>query len=102
MDHRHDRFELVAGFRPFDTLAGEAGSHRRAQPGLRSAGVEPDERIAEAIELVEKNRGADGRWPLQNSHPGEAHFDLDEGANRPSRWNTLPALRVLHWAGVGG
>jgi hypothetical protein len=59
---------------------------------LRSAGVEPDDRIAEAIELVEKNRGADDRWPLQNPHPGQVHFDMDEAADQPSRWNTLRAL----------
>jgi hypothetical protein len=29
---------------------------------LRRAGVEPDSRIAEAIDLVEKKRDSDGRW----------------------------------------
>ncbi len=38
---------------------------------LRDAGVEPDDRVAEAIEIVEGNRDADGRWPLQNVHEGE-------------------------------
>ena len=69
---------------------------------LRSASVVPDDRIAEAIELVEKNRGEDGRWPLQNPHPGQIHFDMDEDVGKASRWNTLRALRVLHWAGHGG
>ena len=46
--------------------------------------------------------GADGRWPLQRVHQGEAHLDLDEGEGKPSRWNTLRALRVLDWAGGGG
>ncbi|MGH8874219.1 MAG: hypothetical protein ACRDVM_03070, partial [Acidimicrobiia bacterium] len=66
---------------------------------LRSADVEPDDRIAQAIELVEKNRRKDDRWPLQNPHPGQVHFDMEEGADKPSRWNTLRALRVLSWAG---
>lgn len=69
---------------------------------LRSAGVEPDDRIAEAIELVEKNRDEDGRWPLQDPHAGEVHFEMDPGPGKPSRWNTLRALRVLGWAGRGG
>ena len=69
---------------------------------LRSAGVEPDDWIAEAIELVEKSRRSDGRWALQNPHAGEVHFDMDERADEPSRWNTLRALRVLNWAGRGG
>jgi hypothetical protein len=64
---------------------------------LRSAGVVPDERVAEAIDLVESKRDADGRWPLENPHPGKVHFDLDEGEGRPSRWNTLRAMRVLRW-----
>lgn len=68
---------------------------------LRSANVKPDDRIAEAIELVKKNRGADGRWPLQKVHSDQIPFDMDEEAGRPSRWNTLRALRVLKWAGVG-
>jgi hypothetical protein len=69
---------------------------------LRRAGVEPDDRVAEAIDLVEQNRRRDGRWPLQNPHPGQLHFEMEEGADRPSRWNTLRALRVLKWVGQGG
>ena len=64
---------------------------------LRDAGVEPDERIAEAIGVVEGNRDPDGRWPLQNVHPGETHFEMEDGEGKPSRWNTLRALRVLDW-----
>jgi hypothetical protein len=36
---------------------------------LRSAGVEPDDRIAEAIELVENNRRSDGRWSCRTPMP---------------------------------
>src|ERR1700736_3678316 len=64
---------------------------------LRRAGVVPDERVAEAIDLVESKRDADGRWPLEHPHPGKVHFEMDEGEGRPSRWNTLRALRVLRW-----
>jgi hypothetical protein len=64
---------------------------------LRSADAEPDERCAEAIELVEGKRDSDGRWPLENSHPGRVHFAMDEGDGKPSRWNTLRAMRVLQW-----
>jgi len=64
---------------------------------LRRAGVEPDQRVAEAIDLVERKRDGDGRWPLENPHAGEVHFDMEDGAGRPSRWNTLRALRVLDW-----
>jgi hypothetical protein len=64
---------------------------------LRAAAVTPDERVTEAIGLVRSKRAADGRWPLENPHPGELHFAIDDGEGRPSRWNTLRALRVLRW-----
>jgi hypothetical protein len=64
---------------------------------LRRAGVAPDERVAEAIELVASKCDGDGRWPLETRHPGEMPVETDEGEGRPSRWNTLRALRVLRW-----
>jgi hypothetical protein len=64
---------------------------------MRDAGAAPDERMAEAIELVESKRDAEGRWLLENPHPGRMHFVVDEGEGRPSRWNTLRAMRVLRW-----
>ena len=67
---------------------------------LRRADVAPDERVSEAIDLVAAKRNADGRWPLENPHPGPVHFEMEGGAGEPSRWNTLRALRVLRWAGV--
>ncbi len=64
---------------------------------LRRAGIAPDERVAEAIELVSSKRGVDGRWPLETRYPGKMPVETDEGEGQPSRWNTLRALRVLDW-----
>jgi len=64
---------------------------------LRRAGVEPDERVAEAIELVASKRDGEGRWPLEVRYPGDMPVETDEGEGQPSRWNTLRALRVLDW-----
>jgi hypothetical protein len=64
---------------------------------LRRAGATPDERAAEAIALVESKRDDDGRWPLETQYPGTMPVEVDEGEGRPSRWNTLRALRVLAW-----
>jgi len=64
---------------------------------LRRAGIAPDERVAEAIELVASKCYGDGRWPLETRHPGRMPVETDEGEGRPSRWNTLRALRVLRW-----
>ena len=64
---------------------------------LRRAGVAPDDRVSEAIDLVESKRDGDGRWPLEARHPGQMPVELDESEGQPSRWNTLRALRVLDW-----
>ena len=64
---------------------------------LRRAGVAPDERVAEAIDLVASKRDGDGRWSLETQYPGKMPIETDEGEGRPSRWNTLRALRVLDW-----
>jgi hypothetical protein len=69
---------------------------------LRDADVPPDDRVAEAIVVVEGNRAPDGRWPLQKVHEGEVYFEMDEGEGKPSRWNTLRAMRVLDWFAQGG
>ena len=47
------------------------------------AGVEPDERVAEAISLVAKRRHQDGRWPLDDHHPDPVDFDMEGGAGKP-------------------
>jgi hypothetical protein len=64
---------------------------------LRRVGVAPDERVAEAIDLVASKRDDDRRWPLETQYPGKMPVETDEGEGRPSRWNTLRALRVLDW-----
>jgi hypothetical protein len=68
---------------------------------LRDAGV-TDERVAEALGLVEGNRGPDGRWPLQHVHEGDIHIGMEDGEGTPSRWNTLRAMRVLAWFAPAG
>jgi hypothetical protein len=64
---------------------------------LRRAEVAPDARVAEAIALVASKRDGDGRWLLETQYPGTMLVEMDEGEGRPSRWNTLRALRVLKW-----
>jgi hypothetical protein len=71
----------------------------RALDYLRGAGVAPDERVAESVELVASKRDRDGRWQVDVEYPGRMLVDLDAGVGRPSRWITLRALRVLRWYG---
>ena len=64
---------------------------------LRSAGVAPDERVSDAIDLVVSKRDGAGRWPLETRYSGVMPVEMDAGVGQPSRWNTLRALRVLNW-----
>jgi len=69
----------------------------RALDYFRLVGDVPDPRVDEAINLVRSKQQRDGTWLLENTHPGAIHFELEDGDNRASRWNTLRALRVLKW-----
>src|ERR1700722_9278823 len=61
----------------------------RALEYFRSVGDTPDSRIDEAIGLLRSKQQSDGTWLLENTHRGAIHFELENGDNRPSRWNTL-------------
>jgi hypothetical protein len=67
---------------------------------FRSTGAAFDARCTEAIGLVVSKRDAEGRWPLENTHQGPTHLEMEGPDGFPSRWNTLRAMRVLNWAGV--
>ena len=69
----------------------------RALDYFRTAHVQPDPRIADAVHLVESRRQADGRWLLDRAHNEALAFPFDEPVGQPSRWNTLRASRVLRW-----
>jgi hypothetical protein len=64
---------------------------------FRAAGYTPDSRMDEAVELLRSKQQSDGIWLLENTHPGQTHFPLENGDGQPSRWNTLRASRVLRW-----
>ncbi|HEV2274122.1 MAG TPA: hypothetical protein VGR96_08150 [Acidobacteriaceae bacterium] len=64
---------------------------------FRAVGDVPDSRLEEALQLLRSKQQPDHSWLLENTHAGEVHFELEEGDGRPSRWNTLRALRVLNW-----
>jgi hypothetical protein len=66
---------------------------------FRRAHFEPDERIAEAVDILLGNKDEHGRWPLHIPNPERIPFEMESGQGAPSRWNTLRALRVLKWCG---
>ena len=66
----------------------------RALDYFQYAGNEYDNRMKAAIDVILKKRKSDGRWNVQAAHPGRVHFEMEK-AGKPSRWNTLRALRIL-------
>lgn len=62
---------------------------------FRETGAPHDPRFCDAITLLKKKE-KDGRWPLQQRHPGKVFFEMEQ-TGQPSRMNTLRALRILKW-----
>ncbi|CAN5573117.1 hypothetical protein BH23CHL7_BH23CHL7_10540 [soil metagenome] len=73
----------------------------RALDYFRRAREVPDERMAQALDIVESKRDAQSRWPLEQAYHEQLAVDLGETAGETSRWITLRALRILRWAGRG-
>ena len=68
----------------------------RALDHFQNVDAPRDGRLADGIGLMEARRGQDGLWPLTYKYHGKGFFDM-EPVGKPSRWNTLRALRVLRW-----
>ena len=66
---------------------------------LRNAGIKPDSRVRDAIEIVIARRHQNGRWPLNLLHSDFIPLEMETAVASASRWNTLRALRVLRWYG---
>ena len=88
IDERWHRFSYPT-FWHYDVL--------RGLDYLRNAGVAPDSRVREAIEIVTKRRHQNGRWPLNLLHAERIPVEMETAVGSASRWNTLRALRVLRW-----
>ncbi len=68
----------------------------RGLEAFAAAGAPWDDRLSDAVGLVERRKDRNGRWNTQNRHTGRTFFEL-EPAGQPGRMNTLRALRVLRW-----
>jgi len=66
---------------------------------LRDAGIKPDTRVSDAIEIVIERRHQNGRWPLNLLHREQIPLEMETRIGGASRWNSLRALRVLRWYG---
>lgn len=52
-----------------------------------------DERMEPALEWLSRKQNAVGSWNLENLHPGNIHFELED-RRKPSRFITLKALTI--------
>lgn len=67
----------------------------RALDYFQDSGTAWDNRMQDAVDVLLKKRNKDGSWNVQAKHPGQVHFEMEK-AGKPSRWNTLRAMRVLN------
>jgi len=66
---------------------------------LRVARPEPDERMTEALDIVQSKRDPEGRWPLDHKYHERLLVDFGDSEGQPSKWITLRGSRILRWAG---
>lgn len=66
----------------------------RALDFFQDDGIAWDSRMEAAIGILKSKRNHEGTWNMQAAHAGQVHFTMEK-AGKPSRWNTLRALRVL-------
>jgi hypothetical protein len=71
----------------------------RAMDYFRYSHTKWDNRMQDSIDVILYKRNKDFTWPLQAKHPGQTHIEMEK-AGKPSRWNTLIALRVLEFYGI--
>ena len=68
----------------------------KAMDYFQYAKVPFDSRMDDAINIIHEKRTKEGLWKLASKYSGKIHFEM-EIAGKPSRWNTLRAMRVLKY-----
>ena len=66
----------------------------RAMVYFRAAGVQFDERMQDALDIIASKRDKSGKWKLAAHHPGKQHFVMEE-PGKQSKWITLLAIISL-------
>ena len=66
----------------------------RALDYFQYARIPWDDRLLPAIQVLLKKRNKYGTWNVNAKYPGQVHIEMEK-AGKPSRWNTLRALRTL-------
>ena len=66
----------------------------KAMDYFQMADVAYDTRMDDAINVIFSKKTKENQWKLSPKYSGATHFDMEE-VGKPSRWNTLRALRIL-------
>jgi len=66
----------------------------RAMDYFQHSNTPFDERMRDALKIIQQKKKKNNIWNLSSKYPGKTHFDMEK-AGKPSRWNTLRALRIL-------
>jgi hypothetical protein len=66
----------------------------RALDYFQYSGKNWDTRMKNSIEILKSKRNLNGLWKVNAAYPDQIHFKM-EVAGKPSRWNTLRALRIF-------
>jgi hypothetical protein len=73
----------------------------RALDHFQASRVPKDRRLQDPIDLLLSRRDESGRWHEYSEGTTASVWFRMEPVGKPSRWNTLRALRVLKWWGNG-
>lgn len=87
-------FKAKAGWLKFGYPLHYNSDILEAMRSLADAGIKYDERMDDALDVIEKSRLADGRWKLAFSLNGKMWIDIEK-RGQPSKWVTYHALRAL-------
>lgn len=68
----------------------------RALDYFRAVDAPRDERLADAIDVLRRHQTPGGVWLNEYEYRGRTYFRL-EPLGKPSRWNTMRAMRVIAW-----
>ena len=66
----------------------------RAMDYFRYSDRKWDKRMEPALGVILSKRNKYGTWNLNAAYPGKVHFKMEQ-TGKPSRWNTLRAMRIL-------
>ncbi|MFN8444440.1 MAG: hypothetical protein U0175_26890 [Caldilineaceae bacterium] len=56
-----------------------------------------DQRLEDPIALLQSKQHSDGLWSIEYNYSAKVFFNMESVSKKPSRWNTLRALRILRW-----